>query len=226
MSEPTLAFEVRTTQGSAECRRMRRGGQVPCVMYGAGKDAVHLAVNGRELDKMLHAGVRIVEMHIGSERQVGLIKDLQYDALGSAIVHADFMRVDRDTPVHIYVPVRFIGAAPTVSGSVVEKILEDIQVEVLPLRIPKEFVVNLSTLKVGAHITIADLNLPEGCKPYHSALTDIVVVNHVRVEKAAPVVEGAGVEPEVIGKKPEDAAAPAAGDKKAEKKTEKKPEKK
>lgn len=221
MEEPTLAFAPRTETGSSACRRMRRAGNVPVVLYGAGKEAIQLTVSAHALDRLLHAGVRIVEMTIGNERQVGLIKELQYDALGSKVVHADFMRVDRDTPVHVYVPIRYIGQAPAAAGAVVEKILEDVHVEVLPLRIPKEFVVNLSLLKVGSHLTIGDLGLPEGCKPYHQSLTDTVVTNHVRVEKAAAQpAEGESIEPEVIGKKPTDDAA--AGDKKAEKKPEKK----
>lgn len=229
MREITLSFEPRSGIGTAVSRRLRKAGKVPCVLYGGGKDPVHLVVSAHSLDRVLHGGVRIVEMQIGTDHQVGLIKELQYDALGSNIVHADFLRVDRDTPVHVYVPIRYIGVAPAQSGSVVEKILEDVQVEVLPLRIPKEFTVNLSALGVGHHITIADLGLPEGCKPYHSAMTDVVCVNHVRVERAAAApADGATVEPEVIGKKPADGAAPAAGAAKAgdKKPADKKPEKK
>lgn len=228
MEGTTLSFESRAGIGSADCRRLRRAGKVPCILYGGGKDPVNLAVSLHELDKALHEGLRIVEMQLGNEKVVGLIKDLQYDELGSDVAHVDFMRVDRDKPVHVYVPVRFIGAAPTGAGAVVEKILEDIHVEVLPLRIPREFVVNLSVVAIGQAVTIGDLKMPEGCKPYHHHMTDIVVINHIRIEKeAAPAVEADSVEPEVIGKKPVEGAEAAPAAKAGEKKPgEKKPEKK
>ena len=94
---------------------------------------------------LIKRGAHIVELELDGDTQVALIKDVQWDALGSKIVHADFMRIDRDTVVHVYIPVRFLGTAPTVAGSVVDKILEDVQVEVLPLQIPGGFVKSSAT---------------------------------------------------------------------------------
>ena len=122
--------------------------------------------------------------------------------IGSSIVHADFLRIDRDKPVHVYVPIRYIGMAPEVSGSNVEKLLEDIHIETLPLQIPDEFVINLSRLEVGQSITCGDMVMPAGCKLFGHHETDVIVVNHVKHGggEAAETEGDESVEPEVISK--------------------------
>ena len=62
MSDAKLNAEIRTALGSAETRRMRRAGIVPGVVYGRASEATSVAVDGRELYKILHteAGLNAV----------------------------------------------------------------------------------------------------------------------------------------------------------------------
>ena len=51
----TVTAEVRTSRGKNEARRTRRAGQIPAVVYGAYKDPVSVAVNPREILKIVRS---------------------------------------------------------------------------------------------------------------------------------------------------------------------------
>ena len=51
----TVAAEVRASRGKNEARRTRRAGQIPAVVYGAFQDPVSIAVNPREILKIVRS---------------------------------------------------------------------------------------------------------------------------------------------------------------------------
>lgn len=204
----TAKLEVfdRNERGTAAARRLRLAGDFPVNLYGLGRDPRAMKASNQSFDRILDMGVRIVELLQEDKKQVVLIKDVQFDALGSKILHADFMRIDSDKVVHVNVPVVFIGLAPSVTDSVVDRVRDHVQLEVLPLEIPREFVVNLSKLEVGSSFTVSDLEMPGDCKLFDHHDDDVIAVNHVKSaeEEAEPVDGDESVEPEVIGAKPDD----------------------
>lgn len=200
MKSVKIEVSDREDRGTRACRRLRKAGKLPVNLYGLGRSVRALTVSMHEMEMLLEAGQTVVELTLGGESQAAIMKDLQWDATGAKIVHADLVRIDRDTPVHVHVPIRYIGNAPAVSGSIVEKLMDSISLEILPLEIPREIVINLGTLAVGDRLTVDSLSLPASAKPFHISGDDTVVVNHIHVEKEAPEAEE-GAEPEVIGAK-------------------------
>ncbi len=53
--EITINAEPRETRGKNEARRLRVKGLAPAVLYGASGPAVAVAVNPKELNKILHS---------------------------------------------------------------------------------------------------------------------------------------------------------------------------
>ncbi len=205
MKSVALNVEERSHTGTAACRRMRKQGVVPMNLYGLGRPVRLLSARGREIQRLLDQGVHIVDLTLSGKTQAALVKDIQYDAIGSEILHADLQRVDRNQPVHVYVPIRFLGTAPSIAGSLVEKLMEDIQLECLPLEIPDAFSINLSKLEIGQSVTVGDLEMPENCKPHGCHEDDIVVINHMKVhrdieDETEEEGEEGPSEPELIGR--------------------------
>ncbi len=206
MESVKLEVSDRSERGTAAARRLRKEGLLPVNLYGLGREPRAMTMSAHAFEMALEKGHHIVELQQSDKTQVVLIKDVQYDALGSKLVHADLMRIDRDKKVQVNVPVRYIGMAPEVSGSIVEKLLDTIHVEVLPMQIPDEFIINLSELAVGTVVKVTDLDMPEGCAPVGYSDDEPVVMNHIKVQ-AEPEEGEEGddsVEPEVIGKKSDD----------------------
>jgi large subunit ribosomal protein L25 len=234
--ETTMAIEVnatkRDTQGRGASRRLRRAGQVPGIVYGAGKDAEPILVDHQELSLALrketfHAS--ILTLNLDGQKQQVLLRDYQVHPWRDLVWHVDFQRIAKDRKIHMKVPLHFINAevAPGVktSGGSVQHIISELEIICLPDDLPEFVEVDLSDLQLGHSIHLSELKLPKGVESVQLRSGDDAVVASIPVPRveAAPEEAEAAVAPAAAGAAP--AAAPAAVEKKpagGEKKEEKK----
>ena len=101
---PHIKAEPRQRTGTRYSQRLRREGKLPAVVYGHQQDPIHLAINGGELTHHLHDGGHLLEVEHDGTVETCLIKDVQYDYLGSSIVHVDLARVDLNEEIEVSVP--------------------------------------------------------------------------------------------------------------------------
>jgi large subunit ribosomal protein L25 len=162
----------------------------------------------------------------GAKKHV-LFKDWAVDPVSRKLLHADFLEVKLDQPVKVRVPVVTTGKAEGVAqGGILSIAAHDIDVEALPAKIPVNIEVDVTTVKIGQSLHIAELKAPEGCKfkyttnyvvvfvavPEKEEVVAVVaaVPGAVPAEGAAGAVPGApGAVPGAPGAVP--GAAPAAG---------------
>lgn len=227
----------RDTRGKGHARRTRRTGMIPAVLYGGKKDSIALAVNAKQVGKILRSETghnSIFKVQLGGKEEQAMVKDWQLDPLTGALIHVDLLRVAMDVRMRVRVPVHPVGEAQGVKlqGGIFEIVTREIEIECLPGDIPEEFKVDISDLMIGKQIRAGDIPLDQ---QKMKLVTDPSrVLFHVVTLKAEaePTAEGAAVtaeatpaEPEVIkkGKKEEEGeegAAPEKGEKaeKSEKK--------
>lgn len=215
---PRIDVERREKLGSRESVRVRKADRLPAVVYGHHRDPLHVSIDRKTLVDMLHKRVRLFEVVCGGEVEPCIVKEVQWDHLGSSIVHLDLERVDLNEKVTVEVDVQFIGDPRGLkeAGAILEKPLTSIEVECLASRIPDRVVADISDLGVNDALTVAQLKLPEGVTTPLDPETIIAAIHVVQeVVEPAPTAEGeAPAEPKVIGKKTEE-EAPAEGDAKA-----------
>jgi large subunit ribosomal protein L25 len=213
---PKFAGKVREHVGSRFAARERKAGRLPVVIYGHNQAPVFVTADHKELTTLLHKHAHLVQVDVGGIIETCIVKELQWDYLSTTILHVDLARVDLNQKVRISVALEFYGEAIGLKAgsSFLDHPLNEVEVECVATDIPGSIRVDVSNLNVGEEITVKDIKLPEGVKAVTSADHVVAAVRVILEEKT---VEGAagGAEPEVIGKKPEDGAAPAAGDKKA-----------
>jgi large subunit ribosomal protein L25 len=219
-----MAIEVSATprgvQGRGASRRLRHGGRVPGILYGAGKPAQNIELDHNELAQHLkhesfHAS--ILSLTVEGEKHQVLLRDLQMHPWRAQVLHIDFQRVARDRKIHMKVPLHFMNQeiAPGVKtgGGAVNHVLSEIDISCLPDDLPEFIEVDLSNLQLGHSIHLSELNLPKGVESTQLRGGDDVVV----VTIVMPRVE---VEPEAEAAAPVEGAvapgAPAAGAEKAE----------
>src|SRR5579872_1891672 len=131
-----LTAEPRSSSGSREARRLRRKGRVPAVLYGHGEGTTSLSVPGDVLYKAVRHGARVVDLDQAGKLEKALIKELQWDALGHDILHADFARVAADERITIDVRLELRGTAPGVTaGGSLDQPLHSLEVECLALSV-------------------------------------------------------------------------------------------
>ena len=220
----TVAAEVRTSRGKNEAHRTRRAGQIPAVVYGAYQEPVSVAVNPREISKIIRSATgynTIFDLQIaGGETTPVMVVDQQVDPIRGTLLHADFKRIDLTKRIRVNVPVATTGEAKgvKVQGGLLEVITRAIEIECLPDEIPEKFVVDVTELMIGQAKRASDVALSGSIKLVSSPDTVIAHSVALRAEEVAAPTEAAVVapvagavpaEPEVIkkGKKEEEGAA-------------------
>ena len=232
----SLEAQPRTPGNKNEARRVRRGGKIPAVIYGAGKDAVAVSVDPRQVSRILGSETghnTIFDLALSGEQTKAMIVDWQYEPVKGKLLHIDLKRIAMDQKLAVKVPIFLKGEASGVKqqGGILEQMLREVEVECLPGDIPSHIDADVSELVFGKVLRVSDLPHSAKVKFLTDANQPVAHVTSVKEEvvatpEAAAADAAAGpVEPEVIkkGKQETEEGAEAAPEKaeKAEKKEKK-----
>jgi len=231
----TLEAQSRSAGNKNEARRVRRGGKIPAVVYGAGQDSLPVAVDPRQVTRILNSETghnTIFDLTLDGSKTKAMIVDWQYEPIKGKLLHIDVKRIAMDKKLAVMVPVELVGepAGVKTQGGILEQMLREVEIECLPGDIPSHIDVDVSDLVFGKVLRVVDLPHSDKFK----FLTDenqpvahvTVVKEEVVATPEAVAAEGATpAEPEVIKKgkqetEEEGAAAPEKAEK-AEKKEKK-----
>jgi large subunit ribosomal protein L25 len=213
MMTDTLDVVARKESGSRHCRRLRREGMVPAILYGHGGACVELAASREAVEAVIRHGSRLVELR-GAVKESAVVRELQWDAMGSEPIHLDLLRVSKTDRVRVKVPVDMKGECPGQrGGGVVTLVLHEIELECTADSIPDRVHVSIGALELGHAIKVRDLDLPRGVRALPDP-DDAVVTCALPGRRAAAGDEPAAVtaEPEVIGRKSGEEAEAAEKD--------------
>ncbi len=208
--EAVLEAVRRDTFGRNNAGRLRRDGKIPAVVYGGGSAGEPLAVDPKELSRILHSpsGVNtLISLALdGAETSLVLVKEYQIDPVKHQLLHADFYRVAMDKVLRVTVPVHLTGEAKGVKqqGGILDFVHRELMVECLPADIPGEITIDVSELMIHDGVRVRDLPTGGTWKAVSEPEMLIVHIVAPRTE-AAPAAEGAAAltaaaEPEVIKK--------------------------
>lgn len=161
---PVLTAKPRERTGTRYCARIRQAGGLPAVVYGHGEAPVSIALDAKDAIHHLTKGEKVfqIQMEGESASQVVLIKDVQFDYLGTNIVHADFARVDFDERVHVRVPVRLVGDAVGLksAGAILVHPVNEIEIECRVANLPDFLEVDITDLQAGGLLHAGEIPLP------------------------------------------------------------------
>lgn len=176
----------------ARGRAVRRAGYVPVILYGRGFEPLKLKVKSEDLSRILARTGRhgLIDLRVTSGRGNGdckaVIKEIQTDFTGRAL-HADFCRVTMDKPMKSAVPIRLRGLEEAVRrGWTVEHQLNVVDVECLPGELPETIEGDLTGIKPGEYVTVADLHTPHGVTVLNDPEAIVAVVDKAGRADAAP----------------------------------------
>jgi large subunit ribosomal protein L25 len=167
-----IKAEPRSVQGTGASRRLRRESKVPGVVYGAGKDALPIEVDHKDLWfklKMEAFHASILDLEVGSEKSQVLLRDYQMHPFRPLILHVDFQRVAADKKIHMKVPLHFKNAEVSpgvkVAGGQVQHVMNELEISCLPKDLPEFIEVDLGELQAGHSLHLSALKLPSGVEP-------------------------------------------------------------
>ncbi len=86
-----LDVKLRQVSGTSDCIRLREEGMTPGVIYGGGGENVMVSLNTKELTNVVMKGLANFSL-TGEVTENVRLQDVQYDGLGSTVLHVDFVR--------------------------------------------------------------------------------------------------------------------------------------
>jgi large subunit ribosomal protein L25 len=197
-----VAFE-RAKQGTGASRRLRNTGKTPGIVYGGEGQPQLIELDHNALwyalkKEAFHS--TILEMELGGKTSKVLLRDVQYHPFRPQVQHIDFQRVDARTKLHMKVPFHFVKAeesqAVKFENCVINHVMSELDISCLPGDLPEYIEVDLSGMKKGVSLHLADITLPKGVTAVTHGKKNPVIVS--------AVVTGGSEEPAA------DAGAPAA----------------
>lgn len=205
MKDHILEAQPRETKGSRAAKELRQSGRVPANVYGHNEPNVLVSLDQKEFTRFLHDGHRILSLKVGSTMERSVVKEVQYDALGSEIVHVDFTRISEDEAIEVEVPLELVGIPKGVtSGGILDVPQKEVLVSALPKDIPESITLQIETLEMGAQLRIKDLPAIPNCRYVGDEELVVLAVHAPRTEAEAAPSEGEASEPEVIQRKESD----------------------
>lgn len=157
-----IAAETRNSFGKGAARKLRAAGRIPAVVYGHGTEPVHISLPAHETALIIRRANSVLDLDLAGGPLMALVKDVQRDPVRQIIEHLDLIIVRTGEQVEVEVPVNVEGeSAP---GTVANLDSQTLLLKVLATAIPQNVTVSIEGLEDGAHITAADVTLPEGAE--------------------------------------------------------------
>lgn len=179
MSEiATLKAVKREVLGSRHSRRLRVEGRLPANVQGL-KDKPHIDIHIDEKEFLSARRQRslLFEIEVGGETETAVVRELQWDVLGTQIQHVEFRRVVRGVKVESEVGLRFTGHP---KAGIVHHMVETVRILSIPIKIPDGIEVNVNELESGTTILASDLVMPEGVTLVIPLDTQIAAIREAR----------------------------------------------
>ncbi len=160
MPQVSIVAEPRTEFGKGGARRTRRAGKVPAVVYGHGRNPVHISLPGHDLMLALKTPNVLLSLDLEGKSELVLPKAVQRDPIKGILEHVDLVLVRLGEKVTVEVPIALTGDATP--DTLVDQQMMTLSVEAEATHIPGGLTVSIAGLAVGQHVTAGDVTLPEG----------------------------------------------------------------
>ncbi|HEX4469103.1 MAG TPA: 50S ribosomal protein L25/general stress protein Ctc [Gemmatimonadaceae bacterium] len=208
MATANLSAKVRSDRGTGVARKLRQGGEVPAIIYGHSRQPQSLAINTRELEKLLDhvaAASTVIELSIDGRSARTLIREIQRHPVKRSIIHVDFQELVAGEKVTVSIPLVFIGSAEGVrGGGILDQVMHELRIHVDPSNIPNHVDVDVTPLAIGHSIHVRELNIPAGVEVLDEENATVCTVSPPRASETpaagVAVVPEAAAEPELIRK--------------------------
>jgi large subunit ribosomal protein L25 len=190
--------------GTRVVRRLRKKGLIPAVIYGHKQAVMPITLAADAVADMIKTSGRLADLDVDGKTETVLIRDVQWDHLGKAVLHLDFARVSAEEMIDTEVSLELRGhAAGIAAGGVLEHLVHTLRIRCRAGAIPESLKADVSHLQVDEGIHVRDLALPPDVTVRADAdlLLAHVIVRGTTEEPAAEGAAESPTQPEVI--KPE-----------------------
>ncbi|WP_375359133.1 50S ribosomal protein L25/general stress protein Ctc [Candidatus Tisiphia endosymbiont of Neophilaenus lineatus] len=162
-----LAAEMREKFGTGVARELRRKGMVPAIVYGAGKEALAVSIEEKEITKHYRKPgfiSTVIQIKVGSKTHKVLPKAVELHPITDIVRHVDFVHLEEKTQ-RMEVPVVYEGkerALGVKRGGFFNIIKRTITLLCNVNNIPKNINIDVTNMHIGQSLKAKSIKLPEG----------------------------------------------------------------
>lgn len=168
-----LQFEAtkRETLGTGSARAVRRENRIPAVIYGSGKETVHVTLPRKEFTLAANKSgfkASVLTIVVDGKEIKALPHSMQFHPVTDAITHVDLQNVVDSGEMRVFIPTKFINKekSPGIKrGGILNIVRREIEFFVDAKNIPSVITVDLEGSEIGRSVHINDIKLPEGIRP-------------------------------------------------------------
>lgn len=202
MREIPITVQRRQDIGKGVARQIRMAGRIPGVVYGPETEPIPVSVEEREFrTAMRHASSgSILNLSLDGKETKAVLREMQRDPVTSRVLHIDFHAISMNKPIHVAIPIHFVGTpvGVKVDGGIMQATMREIEISCLPINIPEHLEVNVSELRIGDSIHVGNVSIPNATILVDAQRTIVVIsaptiikAEAAAVEAEAAVAEGA-----------------------------------
>jgi len=160
MKSITIKGSKRESVGKVATKALRNAGKVPCVLYG-GEQPVHFSADEISFKNLVYTPnvhTAVIELESG-ETFDAILQDIQFHPVSDRILHIDFYQLFAGKLVTMTIPVKLSGSSKGVlNGGRLLFTNRKLSVRALPKDFPDFISVDITELKIGDNVSIADVH--------------------------------------------------------------------
>ncbi|MEB2282342.1 50S ribosomal protein L25/general stress protein Ctc [Lysinibacillus xylanilyticus] len=155
-----LSVKKREAGHRSTLTQLRKGGAIPAVIYGYNLDSTPISISANEFRKSIQKngqnGVFLMELD-GKKVNV-VVSEIQQCSMKDEVNHIDFLAINMSEAIESEVPIKLVGESVGISlGGILMQPNLDVKIKVKPANIPEAIEVDITELKIGETITVADI---------------------------------------------------------------------
>ena len=142
----------------------------------------------------------VLDLQVDGHSYPAVVKELQRHPIKRTVNHIDFLQVNMNEEITVSVPLRLEGEAKAVAaeGGLVDPSVDSIEVTTTPNNMPNEFVIDITDMRPGDVIRLADVPMPNGVTANGDPDMPVVTILVMRASEletdAVAETEGEGAE--------------------------------
>ena len=167
----TIEATIRNTRTKGEVNLLRIKGSIPAIIYGGLEKNQKISLSKKNLKNLIEKQnflSNIISINLDGKSENVLPKEIVWDPKSDEPIHIDFLRIVKGAVVLLEIPVKFINndKSPGLKrGGVLNIVRRKVELKCPTENIPKELIVDLDNLDIGASIKISSIKLPENVVP-------------------------------------------------------------
>ena len=161
----------RTSKTKGDINSLRIKGNIPAIIYGGSEKNQKISLSKKNVKNLIEKQnflSNIISINLDGKSENVLPKEIIWDPISDEPIHIDFLRIVKGAVVFLEIPVKFINndKSPGLKrGGVLNIVRRKIELKCPTENIPKELIVDLDNLDIGASIKISSIKLPENVVP-------------------------------------------------------------